>query len=424
MDPEFPRSPGMTRFFVRPANRRPVKWCGCHSAQALRPRPVSCNVAGHSFGPAAMPGAASARRLDNHEGHGRTFHAAQVAWPRASRGRAPQHDSDPVERPAAGGRRSPEAHGDRPRHRGGRTHASAEVTERRHHAPCPPTPSTTSCASCPTAPQVVARDDRRRRGCRFRAGRSRFTLPTLPAERFPGRSPPASWRHRFEVRPADLTRLIDKTRFAISTEETRYYLNGIYLHARRADGAPGAARRRDRRAPAGARGRRAPTGPVGMPGVIVPRKAVAEIAELLDDARERGRGRACRRLEDPLHARPSAVLTSKLIDGTFPDYQRVIPTGNDKRLAVDKGDFAAAVDRVSTISSERGRAVKLSLADGRLRSAVTNPDSGSADRGDGGRLRGAPRSISASTPAISSTSRQQIDGDTALFELADPARRP
>ena len=72
------------------------------------------------------------------------------------------------------------------------------------------------------------------------------------------------------------------------------------------------------------------------------------------------------------------VLTTKLIDGTFPDYARVIPTGNDKRLVVDKEPFERAVDRVSTLSSERGRAIKLAIADGKMTLSVNNPDSGSA----------------------------------------------
>ena len=114
------------------------------------------------------------------------------------------------------------------------------------------------------------------------------------------------------------------------------------------------------------------------------------------------------------------VLTSKLIDGTFPDYARVIPTGNDKELVVDKKDFEAAVDRVSTVSSERGRAVKLSLSGGKLRPV-----------GHQSRIPAAPprrsrsttiptRSISASTPATCSTSPAQIDGEVAVLKLADP----
>ncbi len=130
----------------------------------------------------------------------------------------------------------------------------------------------------------------------------------------------------------------------------------------------------------------APAAAAGIPGVIVPRKAVTEILKLLDDAGD----------QVTVELSPSkirltlgaVVLTSKLIDGTFPDYQRVIPSGNDKSLTVDKEDFKAAVDRVSTISSERGRAVKMALADGRLTLSVTNPDSGVGGGGAGGRLRG------------------------------------
>ena len=119
-----------------------------------------------------------------------------------------------------------------------------------------------------------------------------------------------------------------------------------------------------------------PEGAAGMPGVIVPRKAVSELRKLADES------------TDPIEialsdARirftfDSVVLNSKLIDGTFPDYVRVIPQGNDKILKVDRSEFAAAVDRVSTISSERGRAVKLALSSGKMVLSVNNPDSGSA----------------------------------------------
>ena len=73
-----------------------------------------------------------------------------------------------------------------------------------------------------------------------------------------------------------------------------------------------------------------------------------------------------------------STATSKLIDGTFPDYQRVIPSGNDRDMTMDRKSFTDAVDRVSTVSSERGRAVKLALSDGQLTLTVNNPDSGSA----------------------------------------------
>ena len=113
-----------------------------------------------------------------------------------------------------------------------------------------------------------------------------------------------------------------------------------------------------------------------MPGVIVPRKTVTEVQRLIEDSEaEVAVELSSAKIRFSIG---NVVLTSKLIDGTFPDYQRVIPSGNDKELVIDKKDFEAAVDRVSTVSSERGRAVKLSLSGGKLILSVTNPDSGSA----------------------------------------------
>ncbi|BCW86880.1 Beta sliding clamp [Alphaproteobacteria bacterium SO-S41] len=207
------------------------------------------------------------------------------------------------------------------------------------------------------------------------AGRSRFQLGALPREDFPAMTA-GSLPHSFSVPAADLKRLIDKTRFAISNEETRYYLNGIYLHAAKSkdavtlravatDGHRLA--RFDLAAPAGAE---------AMPGVIVPRKTVQEVRKLIDDAT----GEVEIAVSDTKirFAFGDAVVTSKLIDGTFPDYQRVIPTGNDKPLFVDRGAFQEAVDRVSTVASDRTRAVKLTIEEGKLTLNVVNPEQGSA----------------------------------------------
>lgn len=250
----------------------------------------------------------------------------------------------------------------------------------------------------------------------LRSGRSRFNLQTLPETDFPditaGEMP-----HQFRLASADLKRLIDKTQFAVSTEETRYYLNGIYFHTLESEG------RMLLRAVAtdGHRLARvempAPAGAAGMPGVIVPRKAVAEIQKLL----EGGDGEA----EVQLSATKirlavgEVVLTSKLIDGTFPDYGRVIPSGNDKRLVVDKTAFATSVDRVATISSERGRAVKISMGDGRVTLTVNNPDSGSAVEEMDVDYDATPLDIGFNARYLLDITAQ-LDSDTALFKLADP----
>jgi DNA polymerase III subunit beta len=250
----------------------------------------------------------------------------------------------------------------------------------------------------------------------IRSGRSRFMLQALPEGDFPDLAA-GDMPHRFTMPAADLKRLIEKTQFAISTEETRYYLNGIYFHTLEAEGATmlravATDGHRLARVEMGA-----PEGAAGMPGVIVPRKAVAEIQKLVED----GDNDVAVELS-PAKIRltfDGVVLTSKLIDGTFPDYQRVIPTGNDKRLTVERGDFAKAVDRVSTISSERGRAVKLALNEGRLTLSVNNPDSGSATEEIEVDYEAGPLDIGFNARYLLDITGQ-LDGDTALFRLADP----
>ncbi len=257
----------------------------------------------------------------------------------------------------------------------------------------------------------------------LRSGRSRFTLQTLPDTDFPDLAA-GDLSHSFKLAPTDLKRLIDKTQFAISSEETRYYLNGIYLHTIDVEG------QLMLRAVAtdGHRLARvdvpAPTGAAGMPGVIVPRKAVAEIQKLVENFDqdvliEISPAKARFTLGDPAGSSGQVVLTSKLIDGTFPDYARVIPSGNDKRLIVERDPFKVAVDRVATISSERGRAVKLTLSDSKLTLSVTNPDLGSAVEELDVDYDSTPLDIGFNARYLLDIT-EQLDSDTVLFKLADP----
>jgi len=182
--------------------------------------------------------------------------------------------------------------------------------------------------------------------------------------------------HRFPVPASDLRSLIDRTRFAVSTEETRYYLNGIYVHATEANGVAvlrGVATDGHRLARVEMP---LPAGAADMPGVIVPRKTVGELRKLLDEAD----GSVEVELSDTKIRLSigNITLTSKLVDGTFPDYERVIPVGNDKALEVPVKAFAQAVDRVSTISTEKSRAIKLALGKNTLTLSATSPDASSA----------------------------------------------
>jgi len=208
------------------------------------------------------------------------------------------------------------------------------------------------------------------------AGRSNFSLATLPREDFPIMAS-SEYDTNFSVAAPVLRRLFDKSKFAISTEETRYYLNGVYMHI--ADGEKGQVLRcvatdghRLARIDAAL-----PKGAEGMAGVIVPRKTVGELRKLLEDD---DMTIAVSVSETKIRfATPDITLTSKVIDGTFPDYTRVIPQGNTRKMEVDAAEFAKAVDRVATVSSERSRAVKLVLDEDRLVLSVNAPDSGAAE---------------------------------------------
>ena len=248
------------------------------------------------------------------------------------------------------------------------------------------------------------------------SGRSRFALQCLPESDFPDLTAGA-FTHTFRLPATALRMLIARTQFAISTEETRYYLNGIFIHTIEDAGklklrAVATDGHRLARADV-----EAPSGSEGMPGIIVPRKTVGEVQKLVDDPEAVVTvevSEAKIRLTIG-----SIVLTSKLIDGTFPDYQRVIPTGNDKHLTIDCQSFAQAVDRVSTISSERGRAVKLSIGDSQLVLTVNNPDSGSATEELAVTYDSDPLDIGFNAKYLLDITNQ-LSGDEAVFLLADP----
>ena len=245
------------------------------------------------------------------------------------------------------------------------------------------------------------------------AGRSRFNLSTLPRDDFPviaeGDLPT-----RFELPAATLREIIEKTRFAISSEETRYYLMGIFFHV--VDEQLRAAATDGHRLARVTIAR--PDGAEEMPDVIVPRKAVNELYRLLEELEGT--------VEISLSATKirfglgSAVLTSKLIDGTFPDYNRVIPTGNDKLLKLDPKSFSAGVDRVSTIASEKTRAVKMSVDRDKVTLSVTSPENGVA-------TEEVPADYGADGLEIGFNAKYlldilgEIDGDTVEVHLADAA---
>jgi DNA polymerase-3 subunit beta len=248
------------------------------------------------------------------------------------------------------------------------------------------------------------------------AGRAKFQLGTLPRDDFPviaeGELPVS-----FELPAETLKQIIDKTRFAISTEETRYYLNGIFWHVSE-DPLPvlKAAATDGHRLARVTMPR--PDGAESMPDIIIPRKCIAELRKLLDEIDGSvGVSMSPTKIRFDLG---QALLTSKLIDGTFPDYSRVIPTGNDKILKIDPRSFEEGVDRVSTIATEKTRAVKMALDRDKIILSVSSPENGTA-------AEEVPGDYTALGFEIGFNSRYlldilgQLDGDTIEVHLADAA---
>ena len=251
-----------------------------------------------------------------------------------------------------------------------------------------------------------------------KSGKSTFRLGCLSMEDFPKMGSSEKFSYSFSIPAADLRMLIDRTRFAISNEETRYYLNGIYLHAAENEGVAVL------RAVATDGHRLArfemplPDGAKDMPGVIIPRKAINEVRKLIDEAGDTIEiGLSDNKLKFSFD---HIALTTKLIDGTFPDYDRVIPKNNDKVLEVNPAVFASAVDRVSTISSEKSRAVKLTLGGKTMTLSASSADSGSASEEIEIRFNAGPMEIGFNSAYLMDVAKQ-IEGEGCRMSLSDPA---
>lgn len=266
----------------------------------------------------------------------------------------------------------------------------------------------------PEGSEVELRKDADNAKLTLRCGSSRFSLATLPVEDFPAMAE-GDLTHHFTLTAADCVSLLEKTRFAVSTEETRYYLNGVYLHSTEKDGV------KVMRAVATDGHRLArieipmPEGASGMPGIIIPRKTLGELHKLVEDAAT---------IEVSLSATKirfragDATLMSKLIDGTFPDYERVIPQGNDRILEVDTKALTAAVDRVSVISSEKSRGIKVALQHGRLTLSASSAEQGTANEELEVTYAAEPMETGFNSRYLLDM-MAQIEGDVVQFVLAD-----
>ena len=206
----------------------------------------------------------------------------------------------------------------------------------------------------------------------LRAGKSKFSLGCLPKEDFPIIEIGDLESELFIESPT-LLKLIDKTRFAVSNEETRYFLNGIYFHINKSNQLSIVATDGHRLAKFDLNLKDKAD---DIPGVIIPKKTVNELHKLLIDFTDS--------IKIKLNSNKivffigESILISKLIDGNFPDYKRVIPKDNNNFLKVNRQEFSLAVDRVSTITSDKSPVIKLKLLKNIMNLSSVNSENGTA----------------------------------------------
>lgn len=202
----------------------------------------------------------------------------------------------------------------------------------------------------------------------LRAGRSRYTLVTLPAADFPALDS-IDVSDRMRIAEADLKALIERTQFAMANQDVRYYLNGMLfdmqaglLRCVTTDGHRLAMAEATLPAEASQTRRQ----------VIVPRKGVLELAGLLDASEAEVELEFAR---NHLRLRRQDVrFTSKLIDGKFPDYETVLPIGADKLVTVNRNVLRETLQRAAILSNEKYRGVKLEFSPNRMRIVAHNPE--------------------------------------------------
>jgi DNA polymerase III subunit beta len=200
----------------------------------------------------------------------------------------------------------------------------------------------------------------------IKAGRSKFRLATLPSAEFPLMGA-ADYKSNFAIDGLELSRLIGKAAFAMSTEESRYYLNGVYLHV--SDGDVTTVATDGHRLAKVTSDTQA-----DFDGVIIPRKTVAELRKVITA----GDIKVSLNDHKIRFDMGDTVITSKVIDGTFPDYRRIIPERHPNRVTVAAQDLSRAADRVSSVTEDRSRIVVFEAKDG----AVTISAAGSTGQAE------------------------------------------
>ena len=253
---------------------------------------------------------------------------------------------------------------------------------------------------------------------RLTCGRSKFNLSTLKTDDFPIISD-SDLSTNFVLSAEELMRIIDKTKFAVSNEETRYYLNGIFLHKAERDSI------QFLRAVATDGHRLAqydiplPQGAEDITGIIIPKKTIYELRKVLDDAN--GDVSVSLNENKIKFSFNDLKVVSKVIDGTFPDYTKVIPQKNDKNFKTNNNDLKNAIDRVSAVAANeesKSKAIKFCIENNSLSLSVESQSKGSANEMIDVNYSGDKVDIGFNSKYIIDICNE-VDGDEISISLSD-----
>jgi DNA polymerase III subunit beta len=250
-----------------------------------------------------------------------------------------------------------------------------------------------------------------------RSGPSEFRIVGLPSEDFPA-LPKFDKVNFADVAPADLLDMIERTGFAVSTDETRYNLNGVYFEPQgeilRLVATDGHRLSLAERTIGGGFGLKR--------GVILPKKGLQELKKLLSEATEGGEESPEAKLgfveNSAIFRRPGVTLVMRLIEGLFPDYKQVIPKQGEKAVKIGRGRFLETLRRISLLSTDKAHAVKLELSPGKLEVRSQNPDLGEAKEEVPVEYAGEPLKIGFNARYLIDVLGVVKSGDV-VFELAD-----
>ncbi len=271
------------------------------------------------------------------------------------------------------------------------------------------------CRTLPDGGQVALERDQVSGRLSVRCGPTQFEFACLPPEDFPLMTA-AAFSHGFSLSATELRRLLDRTHFAALVEGARENLQGVFLHATTGDGGDvlrAVATDGHRLARVDAE---QPEGADGMPGIIVPNKTIHVLRSLIDTADE---DIDIEVAERQLSFRSGAIqMTSKLIDGAYPSYEKVIPDDNDRLMKIAKETFVRATDRMSVITTtDKGRPVKLDISTGRLLVSASNLEGVTGEEELEVDYEGIPMTIGFNARYLSEMAKN-FDGDVMLVIMS------